>query len=618
MIASYRETMNSQPISILKHKAPFGVDRDGWIRRASEVQSGRACLCVCTECGWPLIAKHRRGVKFTEHFAHAQPSEGEHLPPCSGGLESGVHRMAKQILWTAGYLQLPNFVPRIEMQDIAGHKHQREAPEIPATLYTFTSVELETSIATEQGRMIRPDAIGITEIKGEIKGRLLIEIHFRHPVDSKKIDVARELGFSLLQIDLSSADDQTLASPQRFRALVLDEISNKKWLYHRLAIARAAKLRSELERYVKNVNARIESQRLRSRKIVERRLRSREAKIAWAVKRHALQDEIDLERKRLRRQFENEIGWMECVDFNATQTGIKNYAGVGQQYHPELFLTPDQFFVLRFGDHYSWQRAILSAVDDCSFGGAIDVQQLARVCNDMPWPKKGFGPLYAIKEIPPRTIADVVEDGWFFLTDSERKMLRDPRDPLSRLLEHLNGLGVLTYRNGVLIKALSLSEWAANRKAILDAIDGKRVSEDSQLAYQLELARRKEYRQKAGLYAVWVLASERDAVLHHEKVPGRYGLYRCERCKMVSASADDTTCSHCTNRILTATTIPEMAMFDRYQQLVQELFEDLCHKGGRGFLDQPTPFLGTLIHVLEESLKNRRILAGTENSGTNV
>nr|WP_298059820.1 hypothetical protein [uncultured Halomonas sp.] len=77
-------------MEVVKVRVPFG-ERDGRMLAPTEVSRGLACQCRCPGCGASLIAKRlsKSGLHF---FAH------HNAPECPGGVESALHKMAKQII----------------------------------------------------------------------------------------------------------------------------------------------------------------------------------------------------------------------------------------------------------------------------------------------------------------------------------------------------------------------------------------------------------------------------------------------------------------------------------------------------------------------------------------
>ena len=70
-----------------------------------EKDRGKACECICLCCGHPLVAKLGRGKK-TAHFAHLA-EEGRTTCSADEANESGLHKIAKEIVCKSEYIWLP-------------------------------------------------------------------------------------------------------------------------------------------------------------------------------------------------------------------------------------------------------------------------------------------------------------------------------------------------------------------------------------------------------------------------------------------------------------------------------------------------------------------------------
>lgn len=79
-------------------KLPFGV-LGGRLVAPEAVGRGRDCGCTCPGCGYPLIAN--QGEHTRPYFSHDTGAG------CPGGIETAVHKMAKQILLDHGSVVLP-------------------------------------------------------------------------------------------------------------------------------------------------------------------------------------------------------------------------------------------------------------------------------------------------------------------------------------------------------------------------------------------------------------------------------------------------------------------------------------------------------------------------------
>lgn len=191
-----------------KLTVPFGW-RDGRPWFPSEVPSGAACGCVCHECGAPLVARNREfdGRRRVRHFQHLSSST------CRGGVETMVHRMAKEILATAPEVILPAW----SSGDI----------RIDAGSLLIVGAQTEAAVA---GGAVRADVqingvAGSTHFQG-----LCVEVRVHHAVDDAKRTRLADEGIDAFEIDLSDLDDASLADPLAFRHAVLADPANRRWI----------------------------------------------------------------------------------------------------------------------------------------------------------------------------------------------------------------------------------------------------------------------------------------------------------------------------------------------------------------------------------------------------
>jgi hypothetical protein len=171
-------------------KIPFGRRADGEIVSAESVERGRACDCVCLECGNPLVA--RQGERNRDHFAHYNEN-------CAGGRETGIHLAAKKFIFDALSVALPDNLD----------------------LGRMVSARVEEWI--DENKDLKPDVIC------EFTETIAIEIQVMHPVPLDKIKKLIVRKIPTLEIDLSSAYRRDLKQ-EEWRKLVLEQ-APRFWLY---------------------------------------------------------------------------------------------------------------------------------------------------------------------------------------------------------------------------------------------------------------------------------------------------------------------------------------------------------------------------------------------------
>ena len=191
-------------------KTPYGEDKEGRQVHISALSGepdkyrGIKCKLVCPACGSDLIAK--LGEAREHHFAHASSS------PCEYGLETALHKRAKEILEEEKRINLPEITARSEV--LAGCKQ-----------VILDKVWLENRLGN-----IRPD-VRATSKEGE---ELLVEIYVTHEVGKEKIKRIQELSISTIEVDLSDLSHASI-SDEELRSILIQGTERKKWLYNAVA-----------------------------------------------------------------------------------------------------------------------------------------------------------------------------------------------------------------------------------------------------------------------------------------------------------------------------------------------------------------------------------------------
>ena len=193
-----------------------------------EADRGIACNCVCPSCGLPLQAKLGYG-KRQPHFSHDNSN-------CNPDVarQTALHIMAKEIIETEKTMLFP--VLAIPLKETLVYKKAphmfKEFPynEIQKSinyhnqtslLVCFDSVCLEKRISS-----IIPDIVVTKDDK-----KCLIEIAVTHFVDKAKEKKIKELGYPLLEIDLSELYGETISRDQLSK-IIKENIEKKKWIYN--------------------------------------------------------------------------------------------------------------------------------------------------------------------------------------------------------------------------------------------------------------------------------------------------------------------------------------------------------------------------------------------------
>ena len=195
--------------ALRKLTVPFGL-RDGRLVFVSDVALGVDCGCTCPECGEPLIARNRDfpGRRRVPHFQHARASS------CPGGVETAIHRMAKEVLATSDTVLLPRWASGDVVVE----------PESLAVVIARLEVPLLDGA-------VRPDVLLRGMAQGIEFDVLCVEVRVQHAVDEPKRDLLATSGLDTMEIDLSGLTDEAVADPVAFRYEVLENSANRHWVH---------------------------------------------------------------------------------------------------------------------------------------------------------------------------------------------------------------------------------------------------------------------------------------------------------------------------------------------------------------------------------------------------
>lgn len=182
------------------------MTRSETIVHINEAVNGRACDCICVECGDPVVA--RQGPIRDWHFAHDAG-----MPPCAVNPESLLHRFVKQVIFQERAVKVPPLPPQLSV------RYDRVSELICQGWLNFDSTFEELWL---EGR--RPDVVGVL---GDDK--VLIEVAYTHSCDDNKIKFLDAKGWLTLEIDVScfGSDD---FEPSTVRHWLQTDIQKKQWL----------------------------------------------------------------------------------------------------------------------------------------------------------------------------------------------------------------------------------------------------------------------------------------------------------------------------------------------------------------------------------------------------
>ncbi|SDO28182.1 hypothetical protein [Vreelandella arcis] len=191
---------------------PYAVpyaEKDGCLVPPSEElhQQKLEAGCICPGCHVPLTV--RRSKLNNLHFVHVAGKA------CSGGFETAVHRMAKQIIENEARLLLPTYTHTFR-EEVAGEEIKQTA-KFSAKWTRLANIRQETRL----DRWV-PD-VSATLPDGT---SIYIEIFVTHAVEEAKSEAIT----NLVEIDLSKLSDDIIFDPDRFRDQVLAKASRHWYL----------------------------------------------------------------------------------------------------------------------------------------------------------------------------------------------------------------------------------------------------------------------------------------------------------------------------------------------------------------------------------------------------
>ena len=210
-------------------KLPFGLTENNIIVHIANVESGKACNCVCPSCGSSLIAA--KGAKNQHHFKHASTNE------CDGGLESAIHLAAKQIIIERRQIKLPEYTMIESAFDSRNMRHIESKTIVKSgTKIFFDSVKEEYAL-----KGMKADILGVKK-----NNKLIIEIFYRHKVEDQKIEKIKEANISAIKIDLSDLTPDDVTNWEKFWLCVNDPM-RAEWLHNAKASTHYPEIANKLK-----------------------------------------------------------------------------------------------------------------------------------------------------------------------------------------------------------------------------------------------------------------------------------------------------------------------------------------------------------------------------------
>jgi len=239
-------------------RVPFGL-KQRRLYRPQDTDRGLACECACPGCGSALVAN--QGDFKRPYFSHYQSGE------CTGGYESAVHLMAKQVIEDSKYIMVPEY-RRILQRTLPTGDVLSEEIVIPGEKLVFVDVYVEQTLDG-----LRPDVVGVTD-DGT---RVLIEVYVTHAVTNDKRE--RFAGKNLIELDLSLLSQDMVANELLFAEEVLSG-ADREWiscqLYRDQIKAARQALRESVKRFITEYRARVEQAKIERQAEAERLILERQ------------------------------------------------------------------------------------------------------------------------------------------------------------------------------------------------------------------------------------------------------------------------------------------------------------------------------------------------------
>ena len=230
--------------------------RGGRLVSIKDVPSGLSADCLCPECRQPLVAK--KGAIKIHHFAHyAVPSgstrtKTDNLVACTGGPETVVHKMAKQLIQERRSLVLPPVFVQCEYQWIDRTLVESEQSSQAPVAVSFRDVALESRIGN-----ITPDILATLDGANGFAGeRIAIEIAVTHFCDETKKTLIRKAGLRCVEIDLSGFAFEPGAPVSDFQDRLwcyLTDPARITWIYSPRALDVGHKVLAKLQSTIKRL-----------------------------------------------------------------------------------------------------------------------------------------------------------------------------------------------------------------------------------------------------------------------------------------------------------------------------------------------------------------------------
>ena len=196
-----------------------------------EKDRGKACECICLCCGRPLVAKLGRGKK-TAHFAHLA-EEGRTTCSADAANESGLHKIAKEIVCKSEYIWLPPVtISEQNDPDRNVEDYKQQEPLLLGEKFKLHYQNAKTEVPFDG---FKPDVCIFRERKN-----ILVEIAVTHYVDAEKYSKIKMAQMPTVEINIADFIKDYKAEEtesindfeKKLKDALIGDVKNKTWIYH--------------------------------------------------------------------------------------------------------------------------------------------------------------------------------------------------------------------------------------------------------------------------------------------------------------------------------------------------------------------------------------------------
>ena len=280
-----------------------------------EKDRGKACECICLCCGRPLVAKLGRGKK-TAHFAHLA-EEGRTTCSADAANESGLHKIAKEIVCKSEYIWLPPVtISEQNDPDRNVEDYKQQEPLLLGEKFKLHYQNAKTEVPFDG---FKPDVCIFRERKN-----ILVEIAVTHYVDAEKYSKIKMAQMPTVEINIADFIKDYKAEEtesindfeKKLKDALIGDVKNKTWIYHpseKEGIQKLCERNRELEK---------EFQQNRIKNLKEERKKREETQEIWKQEQQRRREQIDIEVERLRT---DELYYLSCkAKIKGTDAAVLN------------------------------------------------------------------------------------------------------------------------------------------------------------------------------------------------------------------------------------------------------------------------------------------------------